>query len=61
MWLWLLRVQHPANAIGNLLGQIKGFYAEYYGYQLTDQEIADILRCDIGSNPTLSICQDLNK
>jgi len=58
MWQWLLSIQHPEIGFsGTLRGNIRDFYAQFYGYSLSNGEIDSILVCE-SNNKTLPWCRN---
>jgi iron complex transport system substrate-binding protein len=58
MWMWLLSVQHPELIEFDLRQEMKDFYLTWYGYNLSEEEVDQILRCEV--NVGLSACFDDN-
>ena len=50
MWEWLFGILHPSLTTFNLRDEMRVFYEGYYGYQLSDQDISRILRCEVNTD-----------
>ena len=49
MWMWLGEILHPDLFDYDLRQEMKDFYREMYDYDLGEEQIDDILHCDINS------------
>ncbi len=49
MWMWLGEILHPDLFDYDLRQEMKDFYKEMYDYDLGEEQIDDILHCDINS------------
>ena len=54
MWKWLAEIQHPDLFDYDLRQDMKDFYSEFYGYDLSEEQVDEILHCDM--NKDLSCC-----
>ena len=49
MWMWLGEILHPDLFDFDLRSEIKDFYQEMYDYDLSEEQIDNILHCDVNS------------
>lgn len=54
MWEWLVEIQYPDLFDFDLRQDIADFYSEYYDYNVSSDEIDEILHCDM--NQGLACC-----
>lgn len=57
MWMWLFGVQYPEIDKFDLKDEMTYFYREFYNYEINEDDIRMILRCDSLANSKLDFCK----